>query len=62
MAEVEAAVDSAREPFQTKQFAAVIDGHRTEFILSSYSDYLFFVITQLDKLGTLVRPLKHDHV
>lgn len=42
------------EPFQTKQFAIVIESIHTEFILSSFSDHLFFVITQYDKLGTIV--------
>jgi len=41
-------------PFRTKQWCSEVEGIRTEFILSTYSNQLFFVITQLEKLGTLI--------
>lgn len=44
-------------PFQTKQFARNISGVPTEFILTSYENYLFFTITQFQKLGTIVSIL-----
>lgn len=47
--------DEDDSPFTTRQFAAVIDGQHTEFFLSGYENRYFFVISQLGKLGTLVR-------
>ncbi len=42
-------------PVTTKQVACKIDGIHTEIVLSAYSDYIMIVITQNNKLGTLVR-------
>jgi hypothetical protein len=42
-------------PVQNFQTSTEIDGVKTEFITSEFSDKLFFVITQIQKLGTLVR-------
>uniref|UniRef100_A0A6B2LSG0 Uncharacterized protein n=1 Tax=Arcella intermedia TaxID=1963864 RepID=A0A6B2LSG0_9EUKA len=39
---------------KTKQWCCNIEGTKTDFILCSYSNRLFFVITQLEKLGTLM--------
>lgn len=44
-----------KAPFTTIQRAAVIEGVHTEFILTSYSNMIFFVITQNEKLGSIVR-------
>lgn len=42
-------------PVQTRQVAYTINGIHTELILSSYDDRIFVAVTQLGKLGTLVR-------
>lgn len=47
--------DDESSPFTTRQFAAVIDGVHTDFFLSGYENRFFFVVSQLGKLGTLVR-------
>lgn len=38
------------------QTAAMINGKRTEIILTEFSDQIFIVITQFDKLGPMVSP------
>jgi len=43
-----------KPPFSTLQLAAMIDGIHTEFILTTYSNLVFFVVTQLEKLGSLL--------
>lgn len=47
--------DEDSSPFTTRQFAAIISGIHTEFFLSGYENRYFIVISQLGKLGTLVR-------
>lgn len=42
-------------PVRTQQVAYTINGMHTELILSSYEDRIFVSVTQLGKLGTLVR-------
>jgi len=38
-----------------KTFGAEIDGVHTDFSITSYEDSFFVIITQLQKLGTIVR-------
>ena len=49
-------IEQPKLPFPVENFqvSEVIDGVKTEFITSEFSDKLFFVITQISKLGTLV--------
>jgi hypothetical protein len=44
-------------PVKSVQFAAQIGGAHTEFILQSFDDSYFFIITQIGKIGTMVRHL-----
>lgn len=37
-----------------KTASEVIDGHRTDFILQPFSDRIFIIVTQLEKMGTMV--------
>ncbi|XP_033636623.1 proteasome assembly chaperone 3-like [Asterias rubens] len=39
---------------RTKQGAAVIDGVHTDVVCSAFSDRIFVMITQYEKMGTLV--------
>lgn len=48
-------VQSSKAPFSLLHFAHSVLGTHTEFLLATYSDYLYFTITQIDKLGTVVR-------
>jgi hypothetical protein len=48
-------VNKGTFPVKTKQFAAKIVGIVTEFIVSVFSDYIFILITQNGKPGTIVR-------
>lgn len=43
-----------RAPFSTLTLAYNIDGTYTDIILSTYSNQLFFSITQLGTFGTIV--------
>eukprot|EP01128_Nolandella_sp_AFSM9_P002676 TRINITY_DN13056_c0_g1_i1.p1 TRINITY_DN13056_c0_g1~~TRINITY_DN13056_c0_g1_i1.p1 ORF type:complete len:135 (+),score=25.45 TRINITY_DN13056_c0_g1_i1:1-405(+) len=47
------AKDSA--PFSRLQFTESVCGVTTEFLLTTYSNYLFFIVTQTGKLGTLFK-------
>lgn len=38
-----------------KTGSEVIDGHHTDFIVQPFSDRIFIVVTQLQKMGTMVR-------
>jgi len=44
-----------RAPFTRSHFVRLIEGVKTEFVLASYSNCLFFTITQIGKLGTIMR-------
>jgi hypothetical protein len=50
--------NSTQYPFRLKQFAAIIDNVHTEFVITDYGDQIFFIITQLNKLGTILRGKK----
>ncbi|KAL6068589.1 Proteasome assembly chaperone 3 [Balamuthia mandrillaris] len=52
---------ASRSVPSTKQFAAVINGVHTEFILTPFADRIFIVITQLGKLGTLITASKETN-
>eukprot|EP01116_Phalansterium_solitarium_P006982 TRINITY_DN19436_c0_g1_i1.p1 TRINITY_DN19436_c0_g1~~TRINITY_DN19436_c0_g1_i1.p1 ORF type:complete len:177 (+),score=65.89 TRINITY_DN19436_c0_g1_i1:70-600(+) len=41
-------------PVATRQVAAVIDGRHTEIVLMAYADHTFIVVSQNNKLGTLM--------
>ncbi len=41
-------------PLKNIQVAALIDGVHTEFILTKYANCLFVIVTQTEKLGTIV--------
>ena len=41
-------------PVKTKHLAAIINGIHTEIIIHSYVDRFFIIITQTEKLGTIV--------
>eukprot|EP01137_Pigoraptor_chileana_P013317 Opistho-2@66682 len=45
-------------PVNTVQFAAVVDGTHTDFVISSFSNRIFVAITQYEKLGTLIHASK----
>ena len=42
-------------PVRCKQFAFNIDGIRTEFVLNLYSNKIFVIVTQRDKIASYVR-------
>lgn len=44
----------SRFPVANFQISEIIDGVKTEFVTTEFEDKLFFVITQISKLGTLV--------
>lgn len=44
-------------PIQTRQIAVNINNHPTDIIITTFSDYIFFVISQTEKLGSLVFSL-----
>jgi len=54
--------DEEKTPFSTVQFAYEIDGIHTEFILSTYTNLLFFTITQYSKLGTIIKAKRENIV
>ncbi|XP_020625352.1 proteasome assembly chaperone 3-like [Orbicella faveolata] len=39
---------------QTRQAAAIIDGIHTEVLCSAYHDRMFVIVSQFEKIGTLV--------
>lgn len=39
---------------QTRQAAAIIDGIHTEVLCSAYHDRIFVIVSQFEKIGTLV--------
>ncbi|GAB1605412.1 proteasome assembly chaperone 3-like [Argonauta hians] len=42
-------------PVKSKQASAEINGHQTEVTCCSFEDYIFLIVTQYMKIGTLVR-------
>eukprot|EP00106_Octopus_bimaculoides_P003203 XP_014770645.1 PREDICTED: proteasome assembly chaperone 3-like [Octopus bimaculoides] len=42
-------------PVHSKQASAEINGNQTEVVCSSYEDYIFLIVTQYMKIGTLIR-------
>lgn len=47
-------IDVNKEPaLSVKTFAAVIDNHHTEFIITNFSNKIVFFITQFEKIGNL---------
>jgi hypothetical protein len=46
----------------SRQFAAAIDNIHTEFVLLSFSDSIFVLITQLDKIGAVVSLVSFSSV
>ncbi|KAI5075353.1 hypothetical protein GOP47_0009429 [Adiantum capillus-veneris] len=47
-------------PVSSKEFSTVVQGIKTDFILSSYDDYIFVLVTQLGKMGTLLQARKEE--
>jgi len=45
-------------PVVTKQFASLVQGEHTEFVLSSFSDHVFILVTQINKIGTMIKARK----
>eukprot|EP01119_Soliformovum_irregulare_P020859 TRINITY_DN6823_c0_g1_i1.p1 TRINITY_DN6823_c0_g1~~TRINITY_DN6823_c0_g1_i1.p1 ORF type:complete len:160 (+),score=18.24 TRINITY_DN6823_c0_g1_i1:26-505(+) len=45
-------------PVKTKQIAAKIEGIHTEIIINVYLDYVFIIITQTNKIGTIIEATK----
>lgn len=43
---------------QTRQAAAIIDGIHTEVLCSAYHDRIFVIVSQFEKIGTLVSVTK----
>ncbi|KAL4236667.1 Proteasome assembly chaperone 3 [Mactra antiquata] len=48
-------------PIKTKQLAVEINGNRTELICTEFEDRFFFIVTQFNKIGTLVK-VTHDNI
>lgn len=46
-------------PFKTKAGREIINGHHTDIIITEYVDQLFVIITQYDKMGTIIQ-VKQD--
>jgi hypothetical protein len=57
MARRTAAAAALEQPFpvRTRQAAAVVEGVPTEFVLSAFANCLWITVTQLEKIGTIVR-------
>jgi len=49
-------------PLKTRQFAVIIEGDHTDFVITSYSDRIFIIVTQINKLGTLTLSNKETTV
>eukprot|EP00164_Ancoracysta_twista_P006385 GFYU01008879.1.p1 GENE.GFYU01008879.1~~GFYU01008879.1.p1 ORF type:complete len:121 (-),score=6.03 GFYU01008879.1:30-392(-) len=45
-------------PIPIKQLGADIEGVPTKFVLQSYSDRLFLIVTQFDKIGSMLEGSK----
>eukprot|EP01112_Ceratiomyxa_fruticulosa_P007464 TRINITY_DN1940_c0_g1_i3.p1 TRINITY_DN1940_c0_g1~~TRINITY_DN1940_c0_g1_i3.p1 ORF type:complete len:150 (-),score=25.44 TRINITY_DN1940_c0_g1_i3:148-597(-) len=52
--------EGKHHPVQSKLVAAKINGIHTEIVLNVYSDQIFVIITQNQKLGTLICANKVD--
>lgn len=44
-------------PVKTRQWRQEVNGHPTEFVLFLFANCIFAIVTQLDKLGTIVRTI-----
>lgn len=42
-------------PVKTKQIAVELNSHRTELVCTQFQDRVFFIVTQYNKIGTLVK-------
>jgi proteasome assembly chaperone 3 len=49
-------------PMKIQQFAARINNIHTEFVIMYYSNQLFFLVTQLNKLGTIIQVKKYPEL
>ncbi|XP_077981913.1 proteasome assembly chaperone 3-like [Glandiceps talaboti] len=49
---------AAGEVLQTKQGASSVDGIHTDIVCTAFADRIFVVVTQFQKLGTLVHITK----
>eukprot|EP00128_Syssomonas_multiformis_P015220 Colp12_sorted_trinity150504_noHs@30006 len=45
-------------PLDTKQFVKTINGVDTEFVLNAFQDRIFILVTQCNKMGTLLSAAK----
>jgi len=45
-------------PVKTKQWTQAVQGHSTDFVLNLFADCIFIIVTQLGKMGTLMRISK----
>ena len=41
-------------PLRTKQFAAVVDGEHTEFVLMGFDNRVMVVVSQIGAVGTVL--------
>ncbi|XP_023232174.1 proteasome assembly chaperone 3-like [Centruroides sculpturatus] len=48
-----------KPPYKTKAGQEIINGHHTDIIVTEYLDQLFIIITQYDKMGTIIQ-VKQD--
>lgn len=47
-------IDVNKEPaLSVKTFAAIIDNHHTEFVITNFTNKILFFITQFEKIGNL---------
>lgn len=53
--------DTSSTP-RTKQGAVTIDGVHTDIVCTAFEDHTFLVITQYQKLGTLVQVLQDGEI
>jgi len=58
--------NEARHPFQDDrkqlQFAYEIEGVHTDFIITSFDSMVFIIVTQLEKIGSLVKAFKDSEL
>eukprot|EP00026_Physarum_polycephalum_P022918 Phypoly_transcript_27432.p1 GENE.Phypoly_transcript_27432~~Phypoly_transcript_27432.p1 ORF type:complete len:136 (-),score=21.49 Phypoly_transcript_27432:3-410(-) len=45
-------------PLQTRQIATTINNNHTEIVITPFSDHIFIIITQTQKIGTMFQAFK----